>query len=627
MTLDLVTGRLQRTFETVEIALVRRFSVEDCCPVPPRTEASVSIRPTSAVVCVLLLSSCAATPSPPAENDPSPAGTAQTTPAPGPNWEDHVHATLDAYFGAHPAFAVVQGRHAFDGRLPDWSKAGLDAEIQRLRAAREQTAAFPGATLTDDQKMERDYLVARMDRDLFWLDDAQWPYRSPSFYFDWMLDSLDPNVYVAREYAPIEERIVSYTRYARALPRAAAQIRANLRTPMPRTYVDYGIAAFGGMADYFEGDVRTAFAAVQDPALVAPFEQANREAGAAMRELATWLEGERAKATEDFALGPELFANMVRMTEGVNADLGALRAAGEADLARNLAALKAACAKVAPRKAIENCIEKVQADKPKGGAVEGARAQLAGLRNFLETEDLVSIPGTESALVNEAPPYNRQNFAYIDIPGPYEKGLPSTYYIAPPDPAWSKKVRDAYLPGQADLLFTSVHEIWPGHFLQFLHSNRAPSMVGRVFVGYSFAEGWAHYSEEMMVEAGLGADDPNVHVGQLLNALLRNVRYLSAIGLHTGGMTVAQSEALFREKGYQDAGNARQQAARGTYDPAYLNYTLGKLMIRKLRADWTASRGGRGAWKSFHDTVLSFGGPPVPMVRARMLGPDAGPAL
>ena len=170
-----------------------------------------------------------------------------------------------------------------------------------------------------------------------------------------------------------------------------------------------------------------------------------------------------------------------------------------------------------------------------------------------------------------------------------------------------------------------MHEVWPGHFLQFLHSNRVSSKVARLFVGYGFAEGWAHYAEELMWEAGLGEGDPGVHIGQLQDALRRNVRFLSAIGLHAQGMTVRESEQMFRDLAYQDIANARQQAARGTFDPAYLNYTLGKLMIRKLRNDWTGSRGGRRAWRAFHDKLLSYGGPPIPLVREGMLGSNAGP--
>jgi uncharacterized protein (DUF885 family) len=302
-----------------------------------------------------------------------------------------------------------------------------------------------------------------------------------------------------------------------------------------------------------------------------------------------------------------------------------LEAIGQADLDRNLAALKDACARFAPKASIEACIAKMNADKPKGGPVEGARQQLGQLKQFLIDQDIVSIPGEEEALVDEAPPYQRQNSAYINIPGPYDKGMPSVYYIAPPDPKWSKAEQQAYIPGSADLMFTSIHEIWPGHFLQFLHANRAPWRFGQLFVGYAFAEGWAHYSEELMIEKGIAANAPELHVGQLSNALLRNVRYMCAIGLHTKGMSVEECERLFREQGYQDAGNARQQAARGTYDPAYLNYTMGKLMIRKLRADWTSSRGGEKAWKAFHDELLSYGGPPLPLVRGQMLKNDSGP--
>jgi uncharacterized protein (DUF885 family) len=215
--------------------------------------------------------------------------------------------------------------------------------------------------------------------------------------------------------------------------------------------------------------------------------------------------------------------------------------------------------------------------------------------------------------------YQRWNFAYIDVAGPFDQGLPSTYFIAPPDPAWTKEEQDAYTPGRAALLFASVHEVWPGHFVQYLHSNRSRLLPGRVFVSYGFSEGWAHYAEEMMWEAGLEQRAPQVHVGQIVEALLRNVRFMCAIGLHTRGMSLERCEILFREQAFQDAGNARQQAARGTFDPGYLNYTLGKMQIRQLRDDWMRQHPG-APLKEFHDRFLSYGGPPIPLVREQMLG-------
>ncbi len=540
------------------------------------------------------------------------------------DWDSFVNEFIESFFAGHPPFAVVAGRHEFDGKLPDWSPEGINKEIARLHAQKDRTSSFNDKDLNKNQRFERDYLLAVVNRHLFWLETAEWPFKNPQFYFDWILDSLDPNVYIAREYAPIEQRLRAYTDYADALPRAAEQIRDNLRPPLPRTYIDYGIAAFGGLASYFKNDLPQAFVAITDPELKKNFIEANTRAAKAMKELAEWLELQRETATEKYALGTELFTEMLRTTELVDIPLDELEAIGRADLERNLTALREACHGYAPGESMEACIARVTAEKPEGGAVEGARAQLAGLKAFVSRENLVSIPGTGEALVEEAPPYNRSNFAYIDIPGPYEKDLPSVYYIAPPDPSWPEEEQLAYIPGKADLLFISVHEVWPGHFLHFLHSNRSQSEFAQVFVGYAFAEGWAHYTEEMMWEAGYGDGDPGIHIGQLLNALLRNVRFISAIGLHTGRMSVAESERLFREKAFQDPGNARQQAARGTYDPAYLNYTMGKLMIRKLRTDWTATRGGRKAWHEFHNTFLSFGGPPIPLVRNAMLVDDSG---
>jgi hypothetical protein len=540
---------------------------------------------------------------------------------PGSDWGRFVSGFLETYFQANPLFAVYQGRHDLDGRFPDWTDAGLQGWTGRLHRLRDSATAFPLDSADTATRLERDYLVSVIDRDLFWIERADWPHRNPS----WYTDQIDPNVYLARPYAPLDQRMKSYTRWAAALPGALDQIRKNLRTPMPKAYAEIGRGRFGGLASYLEKDVPVAFDSVRDSVTRQEFTRANGAAVQALKEIDGWLAQEQKRGTAAYAMGPQLFQDMLKSTEMVDVPLDRLEAIGRADMDRNLAALKEACAQFAPKRPIPQCVDRMDAHKPSGGAVAAATAQLDTLEAFVKARDLVSVPGTERALVHEAPPYQRFNFAYIDIPGPYEKNIPSIYYIAPPDPAWPPAEQAAYIPGVADLLFTSVHEVWPGHFLNFLHSNRSKSKFGQVFVGYAFAEGWAHYAEEMMWEAGLGNGDPETHIGQLANALLRNARFLSAIGLHTKGMTVAQSERLFRERAYTDPGTARQQALRGTYDPAYLNYTLGKLMIRRLREDWTRSRGGREAWKEFHDRFLSYGGPPIPLVRRAMVG--GGPAL
>jgi hypothetical protein len=399
---------------------------------------------------------------------------------------------------------------------------------------------------------------------------------------------------------------------------------------LPKTYVELGIADFGGFAEFYTKDVTPVFASVSNPELQKALADADANAAAAMTNLKNYLIGLRKTANDKFPLGKELFAEMMKDTERVDLPVEQIEAAGRADLARNTQALKAECDSYLPKGSLAACIAKMSANKPQGGPVEAARLQLVELKKFVQEHDIVSIPTEEQALVAEAPAYNRSNSAFIQVPGPYDHGVASVYNIAPPDPQWSKAEQSAYIPGQATLLFTSVHEVWPGHFLQFLHSNADPDKLEALWVGYAFAEGWAHYCEEMMYEEGLGKGDPEKHIGQLTDALLRDVRLLSAIGMHTEGMTVAESEKMFKEQAFQDPGNARQQAARGTYDPAYLNYTLGKLMIRKLKSDWIAktAKGGAAAagadeqklLHDFHDEFLSHGGPPIPLLRTLMMG-------
>ena len=559
------------------------------------------------------------------------APVAPPAPAPDPHaatqaaWTQYVARFIEDSFKSDPFFAVQSGRHEFDGQMTDLSADGIAKRVEWLNKARGEAAGFDTTALTPDQNFEREYVLHVIDNNLFWIDKAHFPATNPA----WYANQLDPEVYLSRDYAPLEKRLKGYLGYAHGIPQIAADIRANLKMPLPKSLLERGIDAFGGFAQFYRNDVSKVFASVQDPEAQKELAAADTAAAKAMDDLKTWLVSQRKTATDAFALGDPLFHAMLKDTEQVDMPTADLAAIGHADLDRNTQALKEACAQYLPKGTLRACIDKMSAHKPKGGAVEGARVQLADLRAFIVAKQIVTIPGDEQALVAEAPPYNRGNFAYINIPGPYDKGVASTYNISPPDPSWSAKERADYIPGEASLLFTSTHEVWPGHFLQFLHANRNPSKLAALWVGYAYAEGWAHYCEEMMWEEGLGNGDPETHIGQLTEALLRDVRFLSAIGLHTQGMTLAQSEKMFRESAFADAGNARQQAARGTYDPAYLNYTLGKLMIRKLRSDWVAKQAGAASaapadqmkyWQAFHDKFLSYGGPPIPLVRKYMLG-------
>jgi len=544
-------------------------------------------------------------------------------------WHDLVTQYVESYLQHHPAFAAAQGRHEYDGRLPDWSESGIRAEVARIERFRSRVEGYPLEQLTPTERFEREYLLTRIDREIFWTRTAAAPFRNPAFYLGMSDggDSLDPATYVVKPYAPVEQRARAFIAYAREVLRVAPEIRRNLSSPMPATYVKLGVTGFRGLAAFYRKDAPLAFAEVKDPSIRAELMAAAEPAARALEQIADNLA--RRPQTRGFsdALGRRGFAQMLHMTERVDMPLEALEKALQADLERNLAALTAACHQYAPKDTLNACVERMNAHKPADGPVAAARGQLPALKRFILEHELITIPGAEEARVESSPPYNQQNGAYIDPPGYFDRGVPAVYYLSPPDPTWTTEEQAAYVESHANLLFVSVHEVWPGHFLQFQWSNRNPSVIGGLWVGYAFAEGWGHYAEEMMWDAGLGQGDPETHIGQLFNALERNVRAISAIGLHTHGMSLEQSERLFIEKAFANPGEARQQAARGTYDPGYINYTLGKLMIRKMREDYCEDRGQQGCWKDFHDHLLAQGGPPLPLLRSVLLPSDSRPIL
>jgi Bacterial protein of unknown function (DUF885) len=534
-------------------------------------------------------------------------------------WETFVDNFIAGYLEMNPTSAVQAGLHKYDGTFADMSPEGIQKQIEWLYKEKSDAEKLDDEILTQKQKFEREQLYAIIDEQLFWLETAQAPFKNPSYY----LGKINPSVYLTREYAPLDVRMKAYTKYAANLPAVLTQMKNNLQLPLPKTFAVLGRNSFKGYVDFFTNDLPGIFSSVRDENLQNEFNAANQEAIKSVTEMSAWFEEILPESDGSYALGPENFKKMLWETERVNISLEELKKIGEADLERNLAALTEACSKISPEKSINECMEFVMSNKPEGGAVEGAREQLNTLKQFVIDKQIVSIPSEEVALVEEAPPYNRWNFAYIEDPGIYEKDLPAIYYIAPPDPAWTEEVQRQYIPGKTRLMFTSVHEVWPGHFLHSLHIKKSGSKLSGIFWSYAFGEGWAHYTEEMMYDEGLGDFDPEYKVGQLTAALLRNIRFLSAIGLHTEGMTPEESEQMFIEKGHINIGDAKQQAARGTFDPAYLNYTMGKLMIMKLRDDWLSSNPDKSL-KDFHDKFLSYGAVPIPLVRQEMMGSENG---
>jgi uncharacterized protein DUF885 len=529
-----------------------------------------------------------------------------------------------AYFDRIPAapfsgtVGVALGMHQYDGKLPDDSPGALVSRATFLSESRARLETFPAAELSEGSRFERDVFVTRLRAAIFELVARRTPWRSPLYY----LGALSLIHYTSRDYAPVDERARAVLSVCRAARGYLATARTNLEAQMPRAVLGFAIQMIGGQIAFVEKDVAEAFSGVADPKLTTDLTAGLAELVGELGAFRDDLKNRLAQGTDEFALGEHSFLAMLEETEGVKIDLATLESVGRADLQRNQHALEAAARAFAPDKPLHEALAEASADRPSATEVVAlGRQQVVSLREFLERHPIVTIPSGEQAEVRESPPFMRINFASIDQPGVFEsRPLPSFYFISPPDPKWSEAEQRAYVPSREGLLFTTIHEVWPGHFLDRLHRVRLPSRIIKSFGSYATNEGWAHYAEEMMWDEGVAGQDPRAHIAQLLQALMRDGRFLSAIGLHTHGMTVAESQKLFVEQAFQDVGTARQQSMRGTLDPMYLNYTLGKLMILKLRADWHAKMGAAFDLRAFHDQLLSYGDAPLPLIRRAMLG-------
>ena len=560
---------------------------------------------------------------------PSPA---RTTAPPSPAAADVADAelatTIDAFMIGHlafrPTFAIDLGLHEFDGQVPDRSPAAITAEIGRLRAARTTFRAFDARELSPLRRIEQQLVLTEIAKELFELDVRRRPFRDPFFY----LFKFSLNAYIARDYAPAAQRAAAMLRACEAAPAYYAQAGKNLEPALPKAWLQAGIMISGGTIQFLGGDAKQAFASLPDEKLRGDLARCLDALAKEVTAFRDALQARMPAATDDFRLGADTLLQMLRETEGLEVDIATLERIARDDLARNHAAIVAAAAAIDPGRDAAAVIAEASTDKPAPDQVIAeATAQLDRLRRFVVDKQIVSLPRPDPIEVRVSPPFMRGNFAGLGGVGAFEKTpLPSYYYIAPPDPTWPVEQQRAYVMSRADLLFTSAHEVFPGHFVQGMHERASNSRILQTFETYTTSEGWAHYTEEMMWDAGLGDGDPRAHIGQLKYALLRDVRFLVALGYHAGTMTVDDATKLFVEKAFTDPKTAAQQAVRGTVDPMFLGYTLGKLVILELREDWLRANPGK-TLRDFHDTFLSYGEAPLPAIRRAMLGDAAGPPL
>jgi len=527
---------------------------------------------------------------------------------------------VSAYFAARPHLGARAGLHRYDGLVPDLSRQAIAARVAQLRGFRRRLGTIPADELQGQERWDREHLRLAIGLELWeWETLRHWQ-MNPMYY----LDPLDVSGYIKRDYAPLPTRVRSLIAHLRGYPAVLNAARENLFPCLPVPFVETFLEMGAGQVGFLERDLPLALSAMDDSDLKEEFLRARGEALASLTDFIRWVKETRAsQADGEFALGPVAFRQMLRWGEMVEWPLSRLWAAGEAEMRRLKEMAKETARRIHPRRDPADLMREMGREHPSAERlVPTVTAMLDGMRQFILDRRLVTIPSEVRCQVRETPPYLRWAFAMMDIPGPLEEtATEAYYYITPPEDGWPPEKREEWLTAfdHYRLQAISIHEAYPGHYVHALHNRRAPSLPGKVFGAYSFWEGWAHYAEEMMLDAGYGDGDPKLRLAQIAEALLRVSRYLVAIGLHVRGMTVEEATRFFMEHAYMEELPARKEAVRGTFDPGYLNYTLGKLMLMKLRRDYEAQEGSRFSLQEFHDRFLSFGAPPLPLVRRRLL--------
>ena len=533
-------------------------------------------------------------------------------------------AVLADMYARNPTYGADLGLHEFDAKLEDYSAAAVNAEIQAADRFIAELQRIEPRNLGEVNRHDRELLLLTLQSTRLTDTRIRPLERNPDIYSSGITNSA--YALIKRDYAPAEQRLRSLIAREKKMPAVLLEARRNLRD-VPRIYAEIAIEQLDGNQDFFRSAVTEAFAGVTDEALQAEFKRSNDAVIQALGEYKAWLQKDLLpKAHGAFAYGADLYREKLWADEMIDTPLAELEQTAIADLKRNQAAFEATAKLIDPKKSPREVLDSLQLDHPPPDKLLATtQAELDALGRFMTDRHIVTIPpDAPPAHVQETPPFMRATTsASMDTPGPFERAkLRGFYSMTLPDPAWPAAQQEEFMRQWFYPLITnvSVHEVWPGHYLQFLYAPTYPSDVRKVLGAASNSEGWAHYCEQMVIDEGFHADDPRYRLAQLQDALLRDARFIVGLRLHTAGMTVQQAEEFFVNEGYQPRPVAVSETKRGTSDALYGYYTMGKLAILKLRADYQRKQGTAFRLQDFHDRFIALGPLPLPLVREALLG-------
>jgi uncharacterized protein (DUF885 family) len=530
----------------------------------------------------------------------------------------------------HPTNATFDGVHLHDDLLEDLSRTAVDAQVRDLGGFARRLAAIDPTRLTDIERLERPALDANIRARLFELETVRTWERNPQHYGDLVSTSLAGQVLF--DYAPLPERARRVLSKLHQVPRLMQAARDNIKDP-PGIFIKVGLESLRGTLRFIEEDLPRAFGGLHDLHVLGDLADASTEAAAAIGAYVAYLENDLApRARGPFRLGRDVFQQKLRLDEGITLDADRLLAIAN----RELRAMQEEFRRVASKLDSKDPFAawaRAKAEHPATGEVVAtAQEQLDELKTFIQRQNLVSLPASAEVQVAPTPRFYRWTFASMWTPGPFEtRPLRAYYYVTDADPSWPAARQEEHLRdfNYGALWSISIHEVYPGHFLHYQHLRKVSATLRKsiLFSSTAMVEGWAHYAEHMMVEAGFRRQDPAVKLGQLAEALIRLCRLIVGIRLHCEDMSVEQGVRFFRDEAYVEEVSARREAERGTFDPSYILYSLGKLMVLKLRDDYKASKGDKYSARTFHDTLLGQGTVPLWLHRKLMLGENNGSML
>ncbi len=536
---------------------------------------------------------------------------------------------FENYFQFHPSEGTAAGFHQYDNLLEDLSQPGRDAELSFLLEMKQAAGYRHIERYSEEQRADWKLLSNFINARILELQEIRMWQKNPDIYSS----SATASIFglMSRKFAPPADRLKSVIAREQKIPANLAAAKGNLKNP-PRVYTEIAIEQMPGIISFFQKDVPQAFKDVTDLQLLNEFSLSNDKVIAELQRYQDFLKSDLLPISKgDFRLGRELYSKKLHYEDMVDISLDRLLRIGYDDLQKNQAELRRVAAQIDLGKTPEQVLAELEQDHPRPDQLlQNFRDTFASLTGFIRQKHIITIPSDIRPIVEETPPFERAlTFASMDTPGPYEtKATEAFFNVTLPDASWPAEKTKSWMEGfnRGTILSTAIHEAYPGHYEQYLWEAQYPSKVRKLTGCGTNIEGWAHYTEQMMLDEGYGNGDPKLRIGQLQDALLRDARYIVGIEMHTGKMTLPQATDFFVKQGHQTAAVAEREAQRGTSDPTYLVYTLGKLEILKLRADYKQKVGASFSLQQFHDEFMKQGAPPIPMVRRAMLGNDS-PAL